>query len=304
MIIEPQTKLRNSRSGYPDPSIATVNELIRADSLAKIEEFKDKWAPLFSLGYWQHLDSRVISDLQAYVEARWLLCLAAKLRELIQEKRCTIENLQSISINHHQIEEVESGEMCELYVMLQLSSEPFYQYLNYCQDSYSGLGIERFDLTGVHPDTAIMRLMDKGQQSEAERWFSVDVPYHVSFGLENACVAFLDALISIHLADFRIASANNTELKAAGSLLSALWLCFLDSYKTGRAGCCIVCQKPYIAIGERGKSRLYCSDSCSKMHQRYKVFEKLVFSGEDADTAAKNARIKLSTALSIKEHTS
>ena len=304
MLFDMDTKLRSSWSTYPTPTLETVEALIQADSPQKLKEFIESWSPLFTMGLYHHIDHRVLADEQAYIEARELIVFAVLLRRLIQKRDCTEERLREIGVELLPVDLYEpktlkkTGVMYELFWQIPIKSNPYYLFLRYCQESVNSSGNENDWLTHVYPDKEIATLAP-----EEETWLSIDVPFNASKSLEFFCIVFLDALISLHLADFRLASANNTEYKASGSLLSALWFCLLSSFETGRAGRCIVCWKPYIAVGERGISRLFCSESCSKKHQRYKEFEHLISCKHSEKDAAKLAHIKLATALGIRERT-
>lgn len=79
-----------------------------------------------------------------------------------------------------------------------------------------------------------------------------------------------DALVSGFLTDVRLFTCNGgTETKSIPNAFSAIWMGLVDDLREGRAGRCVVCGRPFIAKGERGKRRKYCSSACNKWSQSH-----------------------------------
>lgn len=80
----------------------------------------------------------------------------------------------------------------------------------------------------------------------------------------------VDRLFTLHMADVRTVSlCGGQECRIIATGISSLWWCAIDSLRDGRLGACEVCGKPYVARGERGKPRKYCSDACRQWHKNH-----------------------------------
>lgn len=111
--------------------------------------------------------------------------------------------------------------------------------------------------------------------------------------------AMLDLLCTVHLYGLRIEVRKGVEIRRSVDLASSLWYALVSSFSDGRAGICGTCGKPFVAFGERGRKRKYCSEACNKKHQRMRMFEQLLSEGLDELEAAKTARISLETAKKL-----
>lgn len=80
----------------------------------------------------------------------------------------------------------------------------------------------------------------------------------------------VDRLFTLHMTDVRTVSlGGGQECRVIATGISSLWWCAIDSLRDGRLGACEVCGKPYVARGERGKPRKYCSDACRQWHKNH-----------------------------------
>lgn len=109
----------------------------------------------------------------------------------------------------------------------------------------------------------------------------------------------LDYLCTINLYGLRIEIRNTMEVRKSSNLFSSLWCALVASFSSGRIDICQTCGAHFIAFGERGKKRKYCSEACNKKHQRLMVFEREILKGENDKDAAKKAGISLETAKRI-----
>lgn len=89
-------------------------------------------------------------------------------------------------------------------------------------------------------------------------------------GARKCLSDLVDRLFTLHLADVRTVSlGGGRECRIVATGISSLWWCAIDSLRDGRLGACEVCGKPYVARGERGKPRKYCSDACRQWHKNH-----------------------------------
>ena len=89
-------------------------------------------------------------------------------------------------------------------------------------------------------------------------------------GARKCLSDFVDRLFTLHMADVRTVSLDGgRECRIVATGISSLWWCAIDSLRDGRLGTCEVCGKPYVARGERGKPRKYCSDACRQWHKNH-----------------------------------
>ena len=95
--------------------------------------------------------------------------------------------------------------------------------------------------------------------------------YERSASGARQCLADLvDRLFTLHMTDVRTVSlGGGQECRVIATGISSLWWCAIDSLRDGRLGACEVCGKPYVARGERGKPRKYCSDACRQWHKNH-----------------------------------
>lgn len=107
--------------------------------------------------------------------------------------------------------------------------------------------------------------------AEGLRMFCVLGYYERSASGARQCLADLvDRLFTLHMADVRTVSlGGGQECRVIATGISSLWWCAIDSLRDGRLGACEVCGKPYVARGERGKPRKYCSDACRQWHKNH-----------------------------------
>lgn len=95
--------------------------------------------------------------------------------------------------------------------------------------------------------------------------------YERSVNGARQCLGDLvDRLFTLHMVDVRTVSlGGGQECRIVATGISSLWWCAIDSLRDGRLGACEVCGKPYVARGERGKPRKYCSDACRQWHKNH-----------------------------------
>ncbi len=89
-------------------------------------------------------------------------------------------------------------------------------------------------------------------------------------GARKCLSDLVDRLFTLHMADVRTVSlGGGQECRVIATGISSLWWCAIDSLRDGRLGTCEVCGKPYVARGERGKPRKYCSDACRQWRKNH-----------------------------------
>ena len=89
-------------------------------------------------------------------------------------------------------------------------------------------------------------------------------------GARKCLSTLVDRLFTLHLNDVKTVSFDGgQEARIITTGISALWWCALDSMRDGRLGICEVCGKPYVARGERGKPRKYCSEACRQWNKNH-----------------------------------
>ncbi len=89
-------------------------------------------------------------------------------------------------------------------------------------------------------------------------------------GARKCLSTLADRLFTLHLNDVKTVSFDGgQEARIITTGISALWWCALDSMRDGRLGICEVCGKPYVARGERGKPRKYCSEACRQWNKNH-----------------------------------
>lgn len=89
-------------------------------------------------------------------------------------------------------------------------------------------------------------------------------------GARKCLNSLVDRLFTLHLNDVKTVSVDGgQEARIITTGISSLWWCALDSMRGGRLGICEVCGKPYVARGERGKPRKYCSEACRQWNKNH-----------------------------------
>ncbi len=119
---------------------------------------------------------------------------------------------------------------------------------------------------------------ENGESHDAEAWEADGLCIMCALGFyedneagARKCLSTLvDRLFTLHLNDVKTVSFDGgQEARIITTGISALWWCALDSMRDGRLGICEVCGKPYVARGERGKPRKYCSEACRQWNKNH-----------------------------------
>lgn len=88
------------------------------------------------------------------------------------------------------------------------------------------------------------------------------------FGYRDAVQLALDNLFKVNLIDVVTVTECGLIKHRSRSVYAAFWYMLSRSFEGARTMRCVVCDKPMVVKGERGKERLYCSQACSKWAQR------------------------------------
>lgn len=295
--------------GYLEPSFDHVKNLIEADTEEKISAFAEAHGTPFT---YEHGDRD--NGERAFADLRAVLMFAMELRAMIDNGNVLDGDFlhAGVKISRTTWGGVLQEPMLVANWHMVLESNAYTEYL----------GKSLNDLNTPVPDGDPMiceRLSGERLRSYSECW-DWDIPSGIeecnvlSFydfaspefvlgegSTERMALAesMLDALCTAHLFGLRVEVRHGVEVRRTVDLASSLWYSLVSSFSSGRAGICNTCGRPFIAFGERGKKRKYCSDACNKKHQRALIFEKLLSEGIEEAEAAKAAKLSLETAKKI-----
>jgi hypothetical protein len=138
-----------------------------------------------------------------------------------------------------------------------------------------------------------------GSLEEASTFFLIiisQVILETPKSLHRACEDIFNTLSMIMMHDVSIGIEGRELPLLSRSTASSLWSLLLEGFQEGRADCCRVCGKPFIALDERKNKRLYCSGACNKMHQRFSKYDRFIKEGYLDTEAAKKAGVDLARA--------
>lgn len=96
---------------------------------------------------------------------------------------------------------------------------------------------------------------------------------NLPFEIRQCCANLLDFLSEVHMHDISTGTKEGIPRQRAHSIASSLWYCLVESFRGGRVAQCAneKCGIPFVAHGERGTKREYCSSACSKAAYRERV---------------------------------
>lgn len=302
-----------SKPFLKQPKYADIDMLIHADTDKKISAFMDEWDPLFEP--YSH-----VSTIGACKDVRDLLLFAIQLKSLIDGDRCTKENLSELGFSFEYFKDIHyvpsslplgEGEV-QMSYRRKLRGSEYCKYISRaCMDLSTPLSENQLCGCAVYSGKTVSGFLSEGgviqnystgeaENEEVELFFLDAGSFeNTSIGFKKLTTQALDELVTVHLYDARAYSCDGEIFFQTGSVVSAIWYCLVDSFREGRAGLCLACGKPFIAFGERGNQRLYCGSACNKKYQRFAKFESLLVQGKTSLEAAKEAGIKLETAMKI-----
>ena len=314
-----------------------VDDLILADTPAKLRAFSVEWFPLLERGL--PTDGSAFEEMQRLVsDTRDLMLLVLELRRMADEGDCSREGFERLGVK---FEAGSDGEAENATVYYLVSSEMLAEYVRdtcrceeferFFMEQLRERGVDRrrlkkwgyldnagnvyCPLVGSYaPGWLVKRdgLYMPGQEGRAaaleddERYpvfpfSSGELTLEGSYSAERALL-LADAVIKPFLQGVRMQTAKGVLAPFADSRLTSLWVCLCESFREARIGACKGCGLPVIAIGERGSKRQYCSDSCKRKYKRALRFASLVNDGGvDPALAAKEAGISQATALRMLE---
>lgn len=300
------------------PGYSAIDRLIHADTNHKLKSFMDKWPNLFNTVEYH-------STMDTYKDVRDLLILAMNLKSLVDGEECTKDNLVNLGFFFDYFDSMincankplplGSGEV-QMESKVSLRSRDYGSYLQKASWDVSTpisanelSGAEDFPrkiVDSMHEDRPILGWPENDLQQHEENVYIFHLyagPFdNIESGFKQLAKQALDELVTLHFFDVRAYLWNGEIAFQSSSVLSGLWISLASGFSEGRADTCMACGKPFIAFGERGNQRLYCSSACNKKYQRYKRFESLMLQGLSPLEAAKKAGINLDTALKIKKN--
>ena len=314
-----------------------VDNLILADTPAKLRAFAVEWFPLLERGLPK--DGTALDEtLKLASDTRDLMLIVLELRRMVDEDSCSREGFERLGVKF----EPHAGGECESATLYYLASSKM--LADYVRDTCRCEEFERFfveqlgnmevdpryladlgyldnagnvycPLVGSYAPGWLVKkdeLFVPGQEERASA-LENDGRYPVfpfpteKLTVEGSCSperAFLiaDAVIKPFLQGVRMQTTKGILAPYADSRLTSLWVCLCESFREARIGACKGCGLPVIAIGERGSKRQYCSDSCKRKYKRALRYAALV-NGEGVEpaAAAKEAGIAQATALRMLE---
>lgn len=327
-----------TRTGESDAlAFGAVDDLILADTPAKLRAFAAEWFPLLERGL--PTDGSAFEEtLKLASDTRDLMLLVLELRRMAEENECSREGFERLGVR---FEEDSTGEYEGAAAYYLASSK---MLADYVRDTCRCEEFERFYIEQMCDKEVDSRLLAEwgylddagrvycplvgsyapgwlvkkdglfiaGQEQRAaalddDRRYPVFPFSTEEMALEGSCsperaLLLADAVIKPFLQGVRMQTAKGVLAPYADSRLTSLWVCLCESFREARIGACKACGLPIIAIGERGSKRQYCSDSCKRKYKRALRFAALVNeSGVDLSAAAKEAGIAQATALNMLE---
>ena len=314
-----------------------VDDLILADTPAKLRAFSAEWFPLLEQGL--PTDGGAFDEMWRLVsDTRDLMLLVLELKRMAGEGDCSREGFERLGVK---FESGSDGDTENATVRYLASSTMLAEYVrDTCRcDEFERFFMEQMRERGVDrrrlkkwgyldsagnvycplvgsyaPGWLVKKdgLYMSGQEDRAAV-LEDDGRYTVfpfstgELTLEGSCSAerallLADAIIKPFLQGVRMQTAKGILAPFADSRLTSLWVCLCESFREARIGACKGCGLPVIAIGERGAKRLYCSDSCKRKYKRALRYAALINDeGVEPAAAAKEAGIAEATALRMLE---
>ena len=318
-------------------ALGAVDDLIMADTPAKLRAFAAEWFPLLEYGL--PTDGNGFEEtLKLASDTRDLMLLVLELRRMAEEGDCTRDAFERLGVRFEEA----SGGACEDATVYYLSSSRM--LADYVRVTCRCVEFERFFIEQMRERDVDPKLLEEwgyldgsgnvycpfvgsfapGWLIKKERLFMFgqeglasalenDARYPAfpfatgELLVEGSCSAerallLSDAVIKPFVQGVRMQTVKGILAPFADSRLTSLWVCLCESFREARVGACKACGLPVIAIGERGSKRQYCSDSCKRKYKRALKFASLVNEGGlDPVQAARKAGIAQATALGMLE---
>lgn len=224
---------------------------------------------------------------RGYEIARRFMCTAIDLKELLSRKSITADDLSDRNIKIHDLSD---SEIAHANIIKNASkgikksdlakTQPY--FAKTIEEDAFAASCPRFSLTFHVEDNDNAYLDHLMSGLECAGCFKYERNCNeLSFdaigrrlpvsneGFHEAVKTALDSIFRINLVDVATVTDGGIILHECRSVLSSLWFELAKSFEGGRATRCKACERPMVAIGERGKKRLYCSQACSKWAQRH-----------------------------------
>ena len=318
-------------------AFSAVDDLVLADTPAKLRAFAAEWFPLLEYGL--PTDGSGFEETVRLVsDTRDLMLLVLELRRMAEEGDCERGAFERVGVK---FEETADGS-CENATVYYLSSSKM--LADYIRVTCRCADFEYFFIDQIRERNVDPKLLEEwgylddsgnvycplvgsyapgwlikkehlfapGQEERASA-LEDDGRYPVfpfatgelfiedSYSAERALL-LSDAVIKPFVQGVRMQTANGILAPFADSRLTSLWVCLCESFREACIGACKACGLPVIAIGERGSKRQYCTDSCKRKYKRALKFASLVNEGGlDPVQAARKAGIAQATALGMLE---
>lgn len=314
-----------------------IEDLIAADTPAKIREFTAQWFPFTDYYvHWKHPEFE--EEVKAVSDTRDLVMLVLELKRMADEEVDSREAFESLGI-HFAPDKDEGFEIAEMFYLgsshrlldiVRAECDFDKAELALVQSMQeAGITKEELDEMGYLEDDghffdpfvcsyASGRMVQKYEaylNSQKERAGEVTqdgrYPVYYFFGghlgeqfsaKKNRALYFIDSIFWIFLQGVRMRTFNGVLRPSADSNLTSLWVRLSESFSDSRITACKTCGLPIIVSGERGTKRLYCNDTCKRKYKRALKFASLVNDdGMELQDAAKASGMAAATATRILE---
>lgn len=291
-----------------DVSFKDVEYLLRSNTTQDLVHFAWKYGSVFpkraservkpgsgidftSEAYKEEVAKKLISLARGYETAKRLMNLAIDLKELLAQKMVTTDDLlkREIEFRDPSNEDIAAAEsnLMQLELAKELGIIDMQPSLGETLKADAAeMSLPRFSLIISVKDCEneyskhLMRGLDHAgrfhggfEYVKDSAGFSFDaIDRHLPIsneGFREAVKTALDNIIRINLVDVATITHGGIVLQECFTVYSSLWFELAKSFEGGRATRCKACERPMVAIGERGKKRLYCSQACSKWAQRH-----------------------------------
>lgn len=314
-----------------------IEDLIAADSPAKIREFTAQWFPFTDYdAHWKHPVFE--EEVKAVSDVRDIVMLVLDLKRMADDEVDSREAFEALGVEFAPDKD-EGFEIAELFYLgtSNLLLDIVRAECNFDKAEISlrhsmreaGITDEKLmemgylDEEGHFYDPFVCSYApghliqehhiclksqeDMLDQLDPEKRYPVYYFFGGHLGVEfsskkNRANYFIDSILYYFLQGVRMRTNNGILQPAAESNLTSLWVRLSESFNDSRVTACKTCGLPIIVSGERGAKRLYCNDTCKRKYKRALKFASLVNDeGKDPQSAAKGAGIAAATATRILE---
>ena len=315
-----------------------IEDLIAADTPAKIREFTALWFP-FTGRYNPDSPPDFEEQVRVVSDTREIVMLVLSLKRLADENVDSRKAFEEIGVRFSFFKGDESLEITDLFylgtsnlLMNIVRSNCSYDRaeMRLLQDMINA-GIERqqlvemgfLDKDGRFYDPFVCsyatgRFIQRDHQhmeGQEERCAALDPDglypvYNFSsdkLGIDRSYTKdranlIIDKIFGDFLQGVRMVTNDGVLRPYADSNLTSLWVRLSESFSDSRITACKTCGLPIIVSGERGTKRLYCNDTCKRKYKRALKFASLVNDdGMELQDAAKASGMAAATAMRILE---